>query len=116
MHRHRSRTPLQLNLSLWHSFLNWQTKVKTRSASISVFGCNGSTMCLDDRPHDGKAHSEAVVLGGEELLEKPITGSLGDPGAIVAHDDGYCSFAVIICGNLHCPAAGRCVMHGIKGI
>src|ERR1700745_1333990 len=68
--RRRSRTPLQSTLSLWHFLLDWQTKIKTRAASISVFGCNGSAMSLYNRAHNGKAHSQSFLLRGEELLEK----------------------------------------------
>src|SRR5258708_12069593 len=85
MHRHLSQTRLQLRPSLWDSLLNRQTKMKTRSASFCIFGCNGSTMCLDDGTDDGETHSETVVLRSEELLEQPLTRCFGNSRAILPH-------------------------------
>src|SRR6266478_6575443 len=72
LHRHRSRTPLQLESSLWQPLLSRQTKTETRAASIGVFGCNASPMCFDDRADDGKTHSETFLFRGEELLEETL--------------------------------------------
>src|SRR5438128_2192478 len=106
MHRRRSRTPWQLESSLWHSLFDWQTKPKTRSASIGIFGSNASAMCLDDRAHDSKAHSEAFFFRGEELLKKPLTGCLRNPGAVIADGDADGAVAVVSRGNLY-GSAGR---------
>src|SRR6266436_1375228 len=101
MHRRRSRTPLHLKSSFWHVLLHRQTKMKTRSASLGVFGCNASAVRLDDRTHDGKTHSEAFLLCGEELLEKPLKRCFGNAGAVVTHGDRDCAVPIVSSGNLH---------------
>src|SRR5712675_559140 len=106
MHRHLSQTRSQLRPSLCDSLLNRQTKMKTRSASFCIFGCNGSAMYLDDGTDNGETHSEAVVLRSEELLEKPLTRCFGNSRAIVAHGDVDRAVAIAVRGNLHYPAAG----------
>src|SRR6266403_5312507 len=116
MHRHLSQTPLQLRPSLWDSLLNRQTKMKTRSASFCIFGCNGSTMCLDDGTDDGETHSETVVLRSEELLEQPLTRYFGNSRAIVAHGNADGTVAIVISGNVHDRATRRRGAHRVKGI
>ena len=46
LHGHRSRTPLQLESSLWHPILSRQTKMETCAASIGVL-VSASPMCFE---------------------------------------------------------------------
>src|SRR5262245_6624315 len=116
IHHRRSRTPSWSDSSLWHCLAGRQTEMKTRAASIGVLGANGSAMCLDDRAHDGKTHSESFFFSAEELLKKPLPHFLRDPTTMVAHRDGDRAVAIVIRRNLQHTLARRRVTHRIKSI
>src|SRR5262245_22704386 len=90
--------------------------MKTRSSSLCVFGQNCSAMRLANGAHNGKAHSQAVIFCGEELLEKSLTSCLRNSRAVVPHCNVDGAVAVVIRGKLYDPATGWRVTHGVEGI
>src|SRR4029453_575872 len=91
-------------------------KMKTRSASLGIFGRNASAMCLDDRANNGEAHPETFFFRGKELLKEPLTGCLRNPGAVIADGGADGAVAVVSRGDLDDSMRRRRVLHRFKGI
>jgi len=65
---------------------------------------------------DGESHTETFFFGGEELLEEPFPGFVGNARAVIAHAELQGLFAVAFRSDIDFSAIGWCLAHGIKGV